>query len=96
MVVEQGFEVSREILPVEVDYGHTPRSLSTLIREYAALMALKAYDVLDSVLHSRLARPPTVDQAEVQKVMSAYKVNEPQANAILKSLGTEGFALIQG
>ncbi|KAH9854663.1 SEN1 N terminal-domain-containing protein [Lenzites betulinus] len=71
-------------------------SLSTLIREYAALMALKAYDVLDSVLHSRLARPPTVDQAEVQKVMSAYKVNEPQANAILKSLGTEGFALIQG
>ncbi|KAI0822260.1 SEN1 N terminal-domain-containing protein [Trametes gibbosa] len=71
-------------------------SLSTLIREYAALMALKAYDVLDSVLHSQLAQPSKVDPAEVRSVMSAYKVNEPQANAVLKSLATEGFALIQG
>ncbi|OSD07245.1 hypothetical protein PYCCODRAFT_1381842 [Trametes coccinea BRFM310] len=71
-------------------------SLSTLIREYAALMALPHYDLLDSVLHTQLPRPARVDPGEVQKVMSAYKVNEPQANAILKSLSTEGFALIQG
>ncbi|KAI0335924.1 hypothetical protein GY45DRAFT_1316694 [Cubamyces sp. BRFM 1775] len=71
-------------------------SLSTLIREYAALMALPYYDLLDSVLHTRLAKPARIDSSEVQRVMDAYKVNEPQANAILKSLATEGFALIQG
>ena len=71
-------------------------SLSTLIREYAALMALPYYDLLDSVLYTQLPKPARVDASEVQRVMSAYKVNEPQANAILKSLATEGFALIQG
>ncbi|KAI0354940.1 hypothetical protein OH77DRAFT_1542922 [Trametes cingulata] len=71
-------------------------SLSTLIREYAALMALPHYDLLESVLHTELPRPSKVDPREVERVMNAYKVNEPQANAILKSLSTEGFALIQG
>ncbi|KAI0670809.1 SEN1 N terminal-domain-containing protein [Trametes maxima] len=71
-------------------------SLSTLIREYAALMALPHYDLLDSVLHARLPKPSRVDSGEYQRVMKTYSVNEPQANAILKSLGTEGFALIQG
>lgn len=71
-------------------------SLSTLIREYAALMALPYYDLLDSVLHTHLPKPARVDAGEVRRVMDTYKVNEPQANAILKSLATEGFALIQG
>ncbi|KAI0761963.1 SEN1 N terminal-domain-containing protein [Trametes elegans] len=71
-------------------------SLSTLIREYAALMALPHYDLLDSVLRTELPRPAKIDSAEVQNVMKTYSVNEPQANAILKSLATEGFALIQG
>ncbi|KAI0648078.1 SEN1 N terminal-domain-containing protein [Trametes meyenii] len=71
-------------------------SLSTLIREYAALMALPHYDLLDSVLHAQLSKPSKVDAGELQRVMNTYNVNEPQANAILKSLGTEGFALIQG
>ncbi|KAI0754949.1 SEN1 N terminal-domain-containing protein [Daedaleopsis nitida] len=71
-------------------------SLSTLIREYAALMALPHYDLLDSILHTRLPRPSKVESSEVQNVMKTFNVNEPQASAILKSLGTEGFALIQG
>ncbi|KAH9922778.1 SEN1 N terminal-domain-containing protein [Epithele typhae] len=71
-------------------------SLTTLVREYAALMSLQYYDLLDIVLHGQLPRVPKVDKDEVQRVMKSYKVNEPQANAILKSLDTEGFALIQG
>ncbi len=59
-------------------------------------MALPHYDVLDSILYTRLPRPSKVEPGEVQRVMKTYNVNEPQANAILKSLDTEGFALIQG
>ncbi|KAF9013411.1 SEN1 N terminal-domain-containing protein [Cyathus striatus] len=36
------------------------------------------------------------NQTELQQVMSTYMVNEPQAEAILNSLDTKGFALIQG
>ncbi len=59
-------------------------------------MALPHYDLLDSILHTQLPKPGKVGAEEVHRVMKSYNVNEPQANAILKSLSTEGFALIQG
>ena len=59
-------------------------------------MALPHYDLLDSILYGRLPKAPTVNVDEIRRVMETYNVNEPQANAILKSLNTDGFALIQG
>lgn len=59
-------------------------------------MALPHYDLLDSILHTQLSKPGKIGTEEVHRVMKAYNVNEPQANAVLKSLSTEGFALIQG
>ena len=60
------------------------------------MMALPHYDLLNSILHTQLQKPSRVDGSELQRVMKMYSVNEPQAKAILKSLDTEGFALIQG
>ncbi|KAI6044781.1 SEN1 N terminal-domain-containing protein [Pisolithus marmoratus] len=71
-------------------------SLSTLHREYAALMGLPYYDSFATVMQPRLSAHPHLDHLEVQQTMSNYRVNEPQARAILSSLRTEGFALIQG
>ncbi|KAI5986161.1 SEN1 N terminal-domain-containing protein [Pisolithus albus] len=71
-------------------------SLSTLHREYAALMGLPYYDLFSTVMQPRLSGQPQLDRREVQETMSNYRVNEPQARAILSSLRTEGFALIQG
>ena len=59
-------------------------------------MALPHYDLLDSILYGQLPKAPTVNVDEIRRVMETYNVNEPQANAILKSLNTDGFALIQG
>ncbi|KAI6128800.1 SEN1 N terminal-domain-containing protein [Pisolithus thermaeus] len=71
-------------------------SLSTLHREYAALMGLPYYDLFSTVMQPRLSGHPHLDGREVQDTMTNYRVNEPQARAILNSLQTEGFALIQG
>ncbi|KDQ62427.1 hypothetical protein JAAARDRAFT_121642 [Jaapia argillacea MUCL 33604] len=71
-------------------------SLSTLHREYAALMGLPYFDSFDIILHPRLSKRPLISPEKVTQAMSTFNVNEPQALAILSSLATEGFSLIQG
>ncbi|KAI0039679.1 hypothetical protein FA95DRAFT_993043 [Auriscalpium vulgare] len=71
-------------------------SLSTLHREYAALVAMPHYDFANFILNPRLPDPANQSAQEIQKAMTAYNVNDPQARAIVGSLQTEGFSLIQG
>ncbi len=71
-------------------------SLSTLHREYAALMAMPHYDCADFILKPHLPKRAPVDHNEVQLTMTKYNVNEPQARAISSALRTDGFSLIQG
>ncbi|KAJ3847326.1 SEN1 N terminal-domain-containing protein [Lentinula lateritia] len=71
-------------------------SLSTLHREYAALIAAEYYDFADHILRPYLALPLGVDTKEINKMMSKFKVNEPQAKAIVSALKSDGFVLIQG
>ncbi|KAF9267418.1 hypothetical protein L218DRAFT_984944 [Marasmius fiardii PR-910] len=71
-------------------------SLSTLHREYGALVAAEAYDYNNRILHPHLDPIPTIDDRTVKSTMQRYGVNEPQAVAIIASLKTPGFSLIQG
>lgn len=71
-------------------------SLSTLHREYAALVAIEYYDLADFLLKPRLSRKPTISDDEVQSTQTKYNVNEPQAIAIASVMRTEGISLIQG
>ncbi|KZT73806.1 hypothetical protein DAEQUDRAFT_355275 [Daedalea quercina L-15889] len=71
-------------------------SLTTLYREYGALMSLPYYDLSETILRAKLNKPTIPDSKEVQRTMATYNVNEPQAKAILYSLTADGFALIQG
>jgi senataxin len=71
-------------------------SLSTLHREYGALMGLPHYDCADFILKPQLPKPPRLDHTEVEVAMTKYNVNEPQARAIVSALRTDGFTLIQG
>ena len=71
-------------------------SLSTLHREYGALLALPHDDCVDFILKPQLPKPPRLDHKEVEAAMTKYNVNEPQARAIVSALRTDGFTLIQG
>ncbi|KAF9220939.1 hypothetical protein BS17DRAFT_786249 [Gyrodon lividus] len=70
--------------------------LATLHREYGALMALPYYDAFQSIMQPRISALPRLERRDIDEAMSTYRVNEPQARAILSSLQAEGFALIQG
>ncbi|KAI9247526.1 hypothetical protein BY458DRAFT_527126 [Sporodiniella umbellata] len=72
-------------------------SLTTLLREYAALEALEHYELgacLLSPKPSGVRRPPA---SVVQQYQQTYHVNTPQAEAIASALEKrKGFSLIQG
>ena len=70
--------------------------MSTLHREYAALLSLQYNDLCDFILRPSLLKAPGVDAKDLRYTMDEFKVNEPQATAILKAINTEGFSLIQG
>lgn len=76
--------------------AHLFFSLSTLHREYAALIGLQYYDFMDDILRPRLVRSVKVDEVDIKRAMATYAVNEPQAQAILGALQTDNFSLIQG
>jgi senataxin len=71
-------------------------SLSTINREYAALTTAEYYDLVDEVLTATSARVSPPPEQRVREAMQAHRLNEPQAKAILASLSTPGFSLIQG
>ncbi|KAG9315884.1 hypothetical protein JVU11DRAFT_3533, partial [Chiua virens] len=71
-------------------------SLATLHREYGALMGLPFYDAFQSVMQPHISALPLLDKRDLNQAMSTYRVNEPQARAILSSLRARGFGLIQG
>ncbi|KAJ6584979.1 SEN1 N terminal-domain-containing protein [Mycena capillaripes] len=71
-------------------------SLSTISREYAALLGLPHFDLCPSILKPALSPIPPSNSEVVKKVMALHSVNEPQAIAISSCLDTDGFSLIQG
>lgn len=72
------------------------RSLSTLHREYAALISIQYNDICHFILNPILPKAPDPEARAVRETMEAHKVNQPQAIAILKAMKTDGFTLIQG
>jgi hypothetical protein len=71
-------------------------SLSTVHREYAALMGIGQYDWAEDVFQARINSPVIPSDVAVRKAMIVHHLNPPQAKAVLSSLGTKGFSLIQG
>ncbi|KIY69126.1 hypothetical protein CYLTODRAFT_373369 [Cylindrobasidium torrendii FP15055 ss-10] len=71
-------------------------SLSTVLREYMALVSLQFYEYRDIVLRPHLKMSPPIEAEAIQTTMSLYKLNEPQARAVESALATDEFVLIQG
>ncbi|KAF5338959.1 hypothetical protein D9611_008720 [Ephemerocybe angulata] len=71
-------------------------SLSTINREYGALVAAPYLDCFQNILSSRLDRVPYIPPSEVDQAMTTLKLNKPQATAVVGAMKTDGFVLIQG
>ncbi|KAG6830019.1 hypothetical protein H0H92_002547 [Tricholoma furcatifolium] len=70
--------------------------LKTAQREYASLVAVPYYDHVQTILNPQLPNLAELKDKDIHEVMTTYRVNEPQAKAILSSLRSNGFVLIQG
>lgn len=82
------------LTPVDISFLF---SLTTTHREYAALIAMRYYELRDHVLNPPDAPLIKPSLETVQKVMDVYKVNTPQAQAIVGAVEKPvGFTLIQG
>ncbi|KAF9123650.1 DEAD-box type RNA helicase [Mortierella sp. 14UC] len=72
-------------------------NLTTTHREYAALVAMRYYELRDHILSPPDRHPANPSLETIQKVMDVYKVNTPQAKAIVGAIEKPvGFTLIQG
>lgn len=71
-------------------------SLTTLHREYAALLGMPYYDLCGIILKPKLEKWPPITTQSVEQAQKEFNLNHPQARAVLSSLQTNGFSLIQG
>ncbi|KAK9478537.1 SEN1 N terminal-domain-containing protein, partial [Lipomyces japonicus] len=89
-------EMSRNLLPrVELN-GLRIMSMTTIEREYSSLQGLPYYDLCDSILEAKPAKNIRSETSKVRKAQATYKVNAPQAGAIIAAMESQGFTLIQG
>ncbi|KAG0231048.1 DEAD-box type RNA helicase [Actinomortierella wolfii] len=73
------------------------RTLTTTHREYAALAAMRHYELCADILQPPVRESFKPSNQLVQKFMDTYHVNTPQAHAIIGAIERkEGFTLIQG
>lgn len=71
-------------------------NLSTLHREFAALLTARYYDLARDILQAKTTPRRRATPSEMRLMKDSYGVNEPQAEAILGALNSDGFTLVQG
>ncbi|PWN18846.1 hypothetical protein BCV69DRAFT_314405 [Microstroma glucosiphilum] len=71
-------------------------NLSTLHREFAALLTARYYDLVRDILQAKTTPRRRATPSEMRMMKDSYGVNEPQAEAILGALHSDGFTLVQG
>ncbi|KAG8858629.1 DEAD-box type RNA helicase [Serendipita sp. 411] len=71
-------------------------SLSTIHREYTALMGMGTYECAEAVFRAQINSPLAPSDPDIRHAMEMHRLNYPQARAILSSMRTRGFSLIQG
>lgn len=77
-------------------WGTQVLSLTTLEREYGALMALPYYDLSEEVIAAKPSRLMDYSHHELLPFIKTYDVNEAQAKAVKSALDNDAFTLIQG
>lgn len=71
-------------------------SMTTIEREYCSLKGLPYYDLQSDVLNALPSSGEKPSSARIEKTVNNYNVNVSQAKAIISSLSSPGFSLIQG
>lgn len=60
------------------------------------MLCMQYYDLRDEILTAKPSELEEHSETAIAKTKEAYDVNEPQAKAIISSVSSTGFTLIQG
>ncbi|SCU90406.1 LAME_0E08416g1_1 [Lachancea meyersii CBS 8951] len=70
--------------------------MTTVEREYAALIGLPFYDLVRQITSGNSTAKPNIEKREIEEIKANYNLNNSQAEAIASTVYSEGFSLIQG
>jgi senataxin len=82
--------------PQGVIRGVKVQSMTTLEREYGALVGLMYYDLCDYILKAEPSHLLNYNDKQLEPFMTTYNLNKAQAKAVKSALDSDAFTLIQG
>lgn len=89
-------DIAQELNPGKVLNVMKITNMVTVEREYATLLGLQHYDLLDEILNARPSPILKYSDQAVKECMSVYQLNTAQSRAVLGAKDNDGFTLIQG
>jgi predicted DNA helicase len=97
LVRVRGETSSRLLKPTLQWFMTRVMSLTTVHREYSALLAVSQFDLLNTILDPKRDTVPETSGIVIEPIMANHGVNRGQAAAIASALACKkGFTLIQG
>lgn len=77
-------------------WGEKLDSITTLEREFGALMGLQYYDLCDEIIQARPSPLLSYTEKTLGPLISNYNLNTAQAKAVKSAIDNDAFTLIQG
>lgn len=77
-------------------YGIKVSSLTTLEREYGALLGLQYFDLCDEIIKAKPSPLLKYSEHQLAPLVASYKINIAQAKAVRSAIDNDAFTLIQG
>ena len=89
-------DIAQELNPGKVLHVVKITNMVTVEREYATLLGLQHYDLLEEILNAKPSPILKYSDQAVKECMDVYQLNPAQSKAVLGARDNDGFTLIQG
>lgn len=94
--VNVGNSLIAAMVPNAVMFAIKVSSLTTLEREYGALLGLQYFDLCDEVIKAKPSPLLKYSENQLSPLMANYNINSAQAKAVRSAIDNDAFTLIQG
>lgn len=94
--VNIGNGLAASMLPKATIYATKVSSLTTLEREYGALLGLQYFDLCDEIIKAKPSPLLKYSDNHLAPLVANYNINIAQAKAVRSAIDNDAFTLIQG
>lgn len=94
--VNTGTSLSSSMVPNAAIHAARILNLTTLEREYGALLGLQYYDLCDEIIKAKPSPLLKYSESQLAPLLVNYNINSAQAKAVRSAVDNDAFTLIQG